>query len=445
MSEAKTGIERLPWYTIPAILLGVPAVIAILALIAPTTFYDNFVWKYYWGPIFADAARSGTQYHNGVGADGGYNMLNTLTWAVLMGLCLVGLTQILNGLKQKMNNTVILGAAGWVVAGSVWHVMQDTRLFETPLEYIFITPPIYLLFGAGGILSLVFGHDLKRVERNSGIAGVFTGIWLMMAAAIMIYTGLWAGEWSKITHYVNPFWMVITALVTMFFIMRRVQKAGYQPAEMILLLSIWPFLMSLLYVTEFTSGNFGRGADGDLWWILVVTPLGAAAISGIVYAIGKRITVPDDAVTEWVEPVELEDGTMEEPVEVSKLHLMKQAFTSPINLVLIGSQLVDGIGTAIGLDVAHYSEKHVLSAIVIDNFRDLAESIGWAHGAEYGAFYSFIPVKLIVSLAVVYAIDVSSYKDSLKNPVLIGFVKFAIIMVGLGPGVRNITRIALGV
>ncbi|MGB1697128.1 MAG: DUF63 family protein [Thermoplasmatota archaeon] len=450
MTDAKTGIDRIPWYTAPALLLGVPAVIAILAMISPTTFYDNFVWKYYWGPIVADAA-GGTLYHNGVAASGGYNIVNTLSWAVLMGVCLLGLTQMLNGLKQKMNNTFILGATGWVVAGSIWHVMQDAKLFEQPLEYFFITPPIYLLFAAGGIFSLLLGHDLKKTYAAKGLPGVFAGVWLAMSAIILVYTGLWASNWDQIVHFVNPFWLVITGMVTMFLIMRRMQRVGLVPEEMVLMLSIWPILMSLLYVMEFNSGAFGKNPGNPIPWILIVTPLGSAAIAGVVYAVARNMNVRESTglVTAEEEAMEATEDDSEadataEPMP-SKRVLLKRAFTSPINLVLVASQLVDGIGTAIGLDVAHYSEKHVLSALVIDNFRSLAENIGWAHGAEYGAFYSFIPVKFLVSMLVIYAIDVSSYEDSQKNPVMIGFVKFAIIMVGIGPGVRNITRIALGV
>ena len=101
--------------------------------------------------------------------------------------------------------------------------------------------------------------------------------------------------------------------------------------------------------------------------------------------------------------------------------------------------------TSFGIDLAGYEEKHVLSAGIIDEFRDFSQGVGFDFGATYPTFIAFVAVKLLVSLLVIYAIDVYSKEDAQTNPTMIGLVKFAIIMVGLGPGVRDFVRLSLGV
>lgn len=51
----------------------------------------------------------------------------------------------------------------------------------------------------------------------------------------------------------------------------------------------------------------------------------------------------------------------------------------------------------------------------------------------------------LTDLVVVYAVDGSGKGQVRRHATFIGLVKFAIIMVGLGPGLRELTRLALGV
>jgi uncharacterized membrane protein len=54
-------------------------------------------------------------------------------------------------------------------------------------------------------------------------------------------------------------------------------------------------------------------------------------------------------------------------------------------------------------------------------------------------------VKFAISLLVISAIDGSPRSEEERQGPLIGLVKFAIIMVGIGPGIRDFVRMALGV
>jgi uncharacterized membrane protein len=55
------------------------------------------------------------------------------------------------------------------------------------------------------------------------------------------------------------------------------------------------------------------------------------------------------------------------------------------------------------------------------------------------------PLKLVFLVPAIYIMDVSMKKESQENPHMIALVKLAIIVLGFGPGVRDLLRIALGV
>ncbi len=421
--EADGGlIERLPGYTAPALLLGIPFLIWIGTLIAPRQVYDQFVWKYYWGPIKADGMGRASMIHNGVEAFAGYNLVNTLSWVVLMAVCILGLYQMLRHFQVSMDAQAIYGATAWVVAGAIAHVLQDTDLILAPLEYVFITPPIYLLYAAGGILSLLLGIYLGRVADSAGLERAFQKLWLVFAGGTLVWLLLWLYEWDTVRFLIHPVIVAVVAAATFFAVRIRAERRGtIGMKDLMTPLAIAFIVFDIVYVVTYMDNPWpGKVASGGLRSTLVAAPAISAAIAGLVWLVARaryRVTGSDVAA----------------------------AFKNPINLLLIFSQTLDGVGTSFGLDLANYGEKHVLSGYVIEQFRAFSESIGWEFGASHPTFLAFAPLKLAVSMLVVYTIDIYSKDEVEQHPNLIGLVKFAIIMVGIGPGVRNIVRLFLGV
>ncbi len=435
MSEASESqdqglLDRLPWYTVPGLLLGIPLMLWIGTKIARDAVYSNFVCKYYWGPIKADAITGSSQYDcgNGVIAQAGYNLVNTASWAVLLGVCIVGLAQMLKHYKQDMDSKLILGATAWVVAGSIFHVLQDTDLFRQPLEFLFITPPIYLMFGAGGVGSFLLAQYGRFIQdKTSSLEAAMQKIWFIHIIGILMYTALWLKGWEQIEYYVNPVFFALYMMAGFLLWRYRTNKKGHiDAAETTMIFALPWFLLSLNYVLRFQQEpwvpqRINEGLEFAFW----AAPLAAAAVAGIVYFVAKKLAAKG------------KEGAL--------------AYLVPINLVLIFSQMVDGIATAIGIDLgpilsdSGYSEKHVLSELVRQGFENLASWTGWDTGAKFPTFFGFAPIKLAVSLLVIYVIDVQSKEDVKKYPTLIGLIKFAIIMVGIGPGIRNMVRMSLGV
>ncbi|HUV82992.1 MAG TPA: DUF63 family protein [archaeon] len=139
---------------------------------------QDFVYKYYIIPIITDV---------------GYNPVNTITWAIILGICILGVLKLLEKIKVEADWEFIKVIIPYVVAGSILRVFEDADMFVPPIQYLFITPPIYLLmfvitvsllflsiklrdfgvvddwkkaFGAGGILWAVINFGILLLNEN---------------------------------------------------------------------------------------------------------------------------------------------------------------------------------------------------------------------------------------------------------------------------------------
>jgi uncharacterized membrane protein len=504
-TSAPSFLERLPWWAVPAVLVGVPLLLALVAKAVPA-FYDHVVWPYYWGPIKADAMNCAylsnlapercafSASSPGVVAHSGYNVVNTLTWAVLLGVCILGLAQMLTVFRTPMDSKLIVAATAWVVVGSVTHVLEDTGLFAGALQYLFITPPIYLMFGAFGVLSFLVGQWMRSVAAKADLHAALRVLWLVHAILVVVWLGLWLKGWPGITHYVHPAWVALFAVANFLAARTVVLRQGrVDPSLLTMVLSLGTYLLVFAYVLSYvqhpwpdSSGVLHHPDDGmPTAWL--IAPALALALTGLVYLVARK--APKALLGALLVGGPLLAGIavltvalrlfgrigpgiaerLEAPIAAGFVVLAVAAyvawrtwqdnkgkgdalaaqtavaFAMGINLLLVFAQMLDAFATALGIDLNGYTEKHVLSAGVIDAFRGFADSIGWSFGAQHPTFLAFAPVKLVVSLLVVWAIDVYSAEDSRRHPTMIGLVKFAIIMVGIGPGVRDFTRLSLGV
>ena len=69
-------------------------------IIYPSLFYDQWIWKYYWGPVVADA-QGGIATHNGIQAQEGYTYISEITYGILIILALYGIYKLLKKLKNR--------------------------------------------------------------------------------------------------------------------------------------------------------------------------------------------------------------------------------------------------------------------------------------------------------------------------------------------------------
>ena len=106
----------------------------------------------------------------------------------------------------------------------------------------------------------------------------------------------------------------------------------------------------------------------------------------------------------------------------------KAILASPIVLIAMYGQAVDGIATGIGLVEYGYIEKHVFSSAVIDFF---------------GTAYGFTVLKCFIGLVVWWFYALQRWEYRYRHLRIL--MALALMTVGLAPGLRDVFRMALGV
>jgi uncharacterized membrane protein len=111
----------------------------------------NTVWQYIY-----------KYYINGIIYDTSYNTVDTLTYAILLGISLFGVLKLLEKLGVDIDTRFMIAVTPYILAGSALRVLEDSKVFTPPLEYLFITPIIYFFVFAVTIGLLVLAITFER-------------------------------------------------------------------------------------------------------------------------------------------------------------------------------------------------------------------------------------------------------------------------------------------
>ncbi|MDG6229730.1 MAG: DUF63 family protein [Candidatus Thermoplasmatota archaeon] len=187
-------------------LLLAPLIILLLGiLLYPDIFYDQFIWRYFWGPIVEDALNRPVSY-NGVIPAEKFTLVSELIYGVLVLGALLGLYRLLKRWVLPIDFSFLLSVIPFIIYGSVARVLEDAEFFTEPLVYWFVTPLIYfqslLLF----LLLLFIGHYLEKKQVHPMVTTktiLFIG-GLGCLIPTLYYVSLWmlGHQWSA-THGVR--------------------------------------------------------------------------------------------------------------------------------------------------------------------------------------------------------------------------------------------------
>lgn len=129
-----------------------------------------------------------TYYLDPIRNDSGYNIVNTFTWAIVLGICLFGVIKLLDRLKIKISPRLIASILPFVLAGSSLRVIEDsqTGMVHPPLSYLFITPNIYFLVFAITVSCLLISIQLQKAGLVKDFHIIFASSGLLWFFANMI-------------------------------------------------------------------------------------------------------------------------------------------------------------------------------------------------------------------------------------------------------------------
>ncbi len=127
-----------------------------------------WIYKYYIDPIVYDS---------------GYNPVNTVTWALLLGIMLLLTIRLFGKLDIRLDEKFVLCTVPYILAGSSLRVVEDANIVAAPTKYLLITPFIYFLVAFVTLASLGFWRWAFKERYLSGYASIgllWTGFNLLL-------------------------------------------------------------------------------------------------------------------------------------------------------------------------------------------------------------------------------------------------------------------------
>ncbi len=131
-------------------------------------------------------------YINGIINDTSYNPVDTITYAILLGVSIFWVLKLLDKFKVEIDSRFIISVAPYILAGSSLRVLEDSKIFTPPLQYLFITPIIYFLIFAVTIIVLIISISLERkgkIKDYHVFFGYAGAAWALINIAVLLMTG----------------------------------------------------------------------------------------------------------------------------------------------------------------------------------------------------------------------------------------------------------------
>jgi len=386
------------------IILTALIVIIIGCLVDPDLFWDKFVWEYYWGPIVADAGGDA----GGLTAE--YNWIDTLSYGLILAVSAYFIHKLFVKLDIRTGTWFFISISPALVIGPAARVLEDMELFNEPIQYLFISPIIYIFLGLVTLGTVVIAYHFEKMGRK-GVRSVGLFLFvpgLIVSLVISAFPSLFTGTISII-----PILLITTATVVVYGFMKekKMEVTVLLFWSQILLFTGYMYLLWILkgdWYDTYVLNHFGNAPEMHLAGgvgIIGLTLLSTVLIFGILKFYGKKSE------------------------KFGRL-------ATGINMMIVGSHMTDATATFIGIDIYGYYEKHVVPS----GLMNAMDSVGF----PYPGLVMY-PLKLVFLIPALFIMDISMEKEAKENPHMLALVKLAIIVLGFGPGVRDLLRIALGV
>jgi len=368
--------------------------------------YDQWIWKYYWGPIVSDAAGHSVSY-NGVSAQEGYTIISEITYGIILVVALYVIYKLLKKLHILIDWKFCLALMPYILFGPVTRVLEDADYFNIPSVYWFISPLIYLQIAVYALFFVIMGYYFEKLTKKTNRKYFLAYPSLLLLSLNIPVTMIWIFG-SKYGIYpiesVIMYLVSCIALIPLFF---NYFKQKTITINTMVFSGGLLFLMPSLYLTaQWIAGeqwSFSQGVRFDVFVLIFGL---VASITAAVYFISRRY----------------------------KNNEKFAVYKNPLNLSMIAGHMIDGITSYVSIydplrmGLPLYVEKHPASDMLMVIWPPL-----------------FPIVKFILIITVIYIFDIL-YKEELRNyRTFANLLKIGILILGLSPGLRDLLRVTMGV
>jgi len=156
----------------------------------------EFIWKYLAGPVIADARNAETAVWNGVTAHTGYNLFNTVAWALIAVTAILLIRKEFNKREIQIKTQTAISAIPFILLGGILRFLEDADVLPFIIRPLAITPIIYIVIAGLFLASLLLSSrmasesDCTREELLKNLGYIYLASFL----ALTVYTLLGAAN-----------------------------------------------------------------------------------------------------------------------------------------------------------------------------------------------------------------------------------------------------------
>lgn len=371
--------------------------------------------------------------------DSSYNPVDTAAYGILLVSFIISLSALLRKWGISSEDRMLYSLLPWVLWAVLVEVHEDAGLFADNVDSWFVSPIIHFQTAGWILLIGMFVPILKEMESSPEKDKFLTFLPLMIVVVshlVLFYEFSVAGNIAVVIMIPGFFWF--------FFEVEEFSWNNWlndwdQLERSLLYAGIGACMLNAVSLMRFAQTQLVAG-ELTVWPAFVI--LGVPFIIVIILrrrgldsfrdltSEGKIPGMLDEGVTlqEWES---LEGKEFEENEKLVK----QAAFATPIVLMAVYGQLVDGLASWLGVDMFGYSEKHVLSTLVM-------RLAGGDEGGSGGG-WGFFVVKMALALVVIMFF--AEWRWEKRQSHLRLLVVLGLLTVGLAPGLRDLGRLMLGV
>ncbi|MCK5111950.1 MAG: DUF63 family protein [Thermoplasmatales archaeon] len=404
--KLKGWYEKNKLVALLSILFAVVFIIIAGCIFAQSLFYDQWIWKYYWGPIVSDAAGHSVSW-NGVYANEGYTLVSELTYGIILIIALYAIYKLLKRFEITVDWRFALALMPYILFGPVTRVLEDADYFNEPFVYWFISPLIYLQIAVYALGFLIIGYYLEKLSKRKSHKTILTYLLSIFVIVDVCYTIVYLLEMNYGTYIVNPLMFYLLSFFAFVPVLYGFLKQKNLTVNTAIFSGGLLILLPSLYLTGRWIAGYQWGLTNGVRFDVFVLISGIVAlIATAVYLVSRKYK------------------------DNEKIAVYKK----PLNISMIVGHMIDGLTSYVSIydplkmGLPLYMEKHPASNILMEIWPPL-----------------FPIVKFLLIIAVIYIFDVL-YKEELKNyRTLANLLKIGILILGFSPGLRDLLRVTMGV
>ena len=388
--------------------------------------------------------------------DSGYNTVNTVTYAVVLGLFVISLSAWLRRLDIDPSDTSLIALLPFITWAVCGEVAEDAEMFGAGLAPYFVSPGIHFQAAFWVVSAGAIGISLDRANNEGGppnndLEILATGLILLQ---FVIYTSSISGN---LGDQVSLWPMLLAVIIAISFTWMSGALSGVfsNVQRMVYLTGLGGTLIFFGALVSYATSDYHMVLGTvppltDRTWPLALVIGVPLVICYLMHSRGVEAVkeLSEQGLVAGILPLGMTDEQYRETSfpekDIIEPLRSRAIMAQPLVFLAVAGQVLDGMATWIGIDgFPGLGEKHVLSQRVIDAGVWTNERLGIEHALLDEGVWLFALVKVALAGAIFYVFYTLNFeRRELHLRLLIGL---AMLVVGMAPGLRDVGRLTLGV